>query len=92
MTHGTDTILWRLRWPSLTDSQIEVARRWLDAVDLEKRRLLNGYGGKRRGADEVLSLNENKTIGWKKDEQWEKYRRLGKELGLGDLDVVKANL
>jgi hypothetical protein len=78
VTHGTDRTLWTLRLPVLTEEEQNVARRWLDVVDEESRKLLSG--GWSRNKDDVLVLKEDRSIGWMKDGEWEKYDKIAKSI------------
>lgn len=74
VTHGTDRALWALRIPNLEPQQAEVARKWLDAIDAEVKQVEEHGNG--RDLQEVLALNEDRTIGWKPDERWNELMRL----------------
>ncbi|RXW23456.1 hypothetical protein EST38_g2421 [Candolleomyces aberdarensis] len=83
VTHGTDRALWALRLPVLTEDEQNVARRWLDVFEEESKKLLAGKGS--RDKDDVLVLKEDRSIGWTKDREWEKYEKLAKTLLRDDL-------
>lgn len=61
----------------LTEEEQNIARRSLDVVDKESRKLLGG--GWSRNKD-VLILNDDRSIGWMKDREWEKYDKLAKNI------------
>lgn len=69
VTHGTDSPLWHLCHPLLKDDQIKVAHAWLDAVAHETEEVLKG--DQRHEMNEVLSLREDRSIGWDKDDKWD---------------------
>lgn len=62
MTHATDRSLWALRLPWLTEEQQLVARKWLDVIDEECKKLVSTVDGGGRGDDEVFVLNTDKVI------------------------------
>ncbi|KLO10861.1 carboxylesterase [Schizopora paradoxa] len=77
VTHATDRVLWCYREPILTKEQLAVAREWLDIVDSESRAIANGL---KKNPDEALVLNEDKSISWRKDAQWDELLRVAKIL------------
>ncbi|THH16881.1 hypothetical protein EUX98_g9230 [Antrodiella citrinella] len=79
VTHATDRPLWALRLPILHPDQANVAHAWLDAVDAEVKTLeMKGVTG--RGAREMLTLKEDKTIAWTEDGRWDEVSKLLKVL------------
>jgi len=81
VTHGTDRVLWALRIPSLERDQVEVAKGWLNQVAEEVNKLIYGLGSTtRRDVREMLTLKEDRSIGWTKDEKWDTLIKLEKVL------------
>jgi hypothetical protein len=80
VTHGTDRVLWALRIPALEPNQVEVAKGWLNEVAEEVNRLIYGPGPTRRDVHEMLTLKEDRSIGWTKDEKWDTLMKLEKVL------------
>lgn len=56
--------------PNLEPDQIEVARNWLDVIAKEVRDL-EERGKPSGGARTVITLKEDKTIGWAEDGRWD---------------------
>ncbi|KAI0053722.1 carboxylesterase [Auriscalpium vulgare] len=79
VTHATDRPLWAFRVPTLDPSQVEIARAWLTAVHHETLKLEHDKKSE-RGVHEVLTLQKDKTIKWKRDDKWEDIMRLRKAL------------
>lgn len=79
VTHGTDRVLWAFRIPGLTDSQVDIARAWLDAIDQATQELDLSHPG-RRNLKEVLALQANKQIEWTVDEDWDEATKMRKLL------------
>ncbi|GBE88869.1 hypothetical protein SCP_1402770 [Sparassis crispa] len=75
VTHGTDRPLWTIRRPTLEPSQVDVARAWVDRIESEVKAVLDGKSSS-KDLHEVLALNGNKTISWKKDDKWDDLMRL----------------
>ncbi|EIW75118.1 carboxylesterase [Coniophora puteana RWD-64-598 SS2] len=79
VTHATDRPLWALRTPELSPEQEHVALAWLDAIDAAHAELEGGQGSgvlawlrtKTRGVKDILTLKEDKTIGWTVDKKWD---------------------
>ena len=80
VTHGTDRALWALRIPKLERDQVEVAKGWLNEVAEEVNKLIYGPGSTRRDVREMLTLKEDRSIGWTKDERWDTLMKLEKVL------------
>ena len=62
--------MWALRLPRLTEDEQGVARRWLDVVEEECKVI---FEGALKNKDDILVLKEDRSIGWKRDEEWEKF-------------------
>jgi hypothetical protein len=61
------------RLPTLEADQVHVAEAWLYAID----EAVAGYADGAQGLHHpVLSLRENKSIGWDEDRRWEELMRL----------------
>ena len=73
-------MLWALRIPRLEQDQVEVAKGWLKEVAEEVNRLIYGPGSTRRDVREMLTLKEDRSIGWTKDEKWDTLMKLEKVL------------
>ena len=73
-------MLWALRLPTLEQDQVEVAREWVDKVTEEMNKLMNGESA---GLDvrDMITLKEDRSIGWTKDERWDILMKLEKALG-----------
>ncbi|PCH34967.1 carboxylesterase [Wolfiporia cocos MD-104 SS10] len=74
VTHATDRAFWALRLPILEPDQADIARQWLDTIDVEIK--YAEANGNQRGLREVLALKEDKTIGWVEDDRWNAVMRL----------------
>ena len=74
-------MLWALRLPTLEQDQVEVAREWVDKVTEEMNKLMNGESA---GLDvrDMITLKEDRSIGWTKDERWDILMKLEKALGI----------
>ena len=74
-------MLWALRLPTLEQDQVEVARGWVDKVTEEMNKLMNGESA---GLDvrDMITLKEDRSIGWTKDERWDILMKLEKALGI----------
>ena len=79
VTHGTDRPLWALSLPALTPDQADVARAWLNAVDREVK-ALEARGSSDKTVRDMLTLKEDRTIGWTQDQSWDEVSRLLKVL------------
>jgi len=79
VTHATDRSIWTLRKNVLTPEQVSIAQKWLRAVHhaLEEVERMpdGGYA-----VDVLLTLKDNKTIGWTRDGKWETMAQLAKVL------------
>lgn len=75
VTHGGDGSIWAFRLPILDHSQVEVARAWLNTVSLNVMEL-ERQGPNGRTAQESLTLDEDRTIGWQEDRRWDELMRL----------------
>lgn len=73
-------MLWALRIPRLERDQVEIAKGWLKEVAEEVNRLIYGPGSTRRDVREMLTLKEDRSIGWTKDEKWDTLMKLEKVL------------
>ena len=91
MTHGCDRILWALRIPSLENSQVEVARSWLNKVAKEVEAM--GSGKTRFNLRRILTLKEDMTIEWMDDTKWDELTKLRDTLfGKQGLRPVRSSL
>lgn len=79
VTHGTDSCLWALRSPILSIPQKEVAVAWLDAIDTEFS-ILEREGKQTRALNQVLTLQEDHSIGWVEDKDWDRLMEIAKVL------------
>jgi len=68
VTHGTDRCLWALRRPNLNPKQWKVANHWVDVVQQELKKVLEG--GNIHTSSQVLTLREDQTISWTIDRLW----------------------
>ncbi|TFK50958.1 carboxylesterase [Heliocybe sulcata] len=86
VTHGTDRVLWALRLPSLNYDQAVTATAWLDRIDSEIKKLegKDGEALKKKDLKEVLTLKEDRAIGWAEDGRWEELMRIAGKLEGGD--------
>jgi len=75
VTHGTDSPLWHLCRPLLKDDQARIAHAWLDAVAHETEEVQR-RGGAGHVVTEVLTLREDRSISWEKDDKWDTMMRL----------------
>ncbi|KAG5635145.1 hypothetical protein H0H81_012296 [Sphagnurus paluster] len=75
VTHGTDRCLWALRLPNLDEVQANIAKKWLDTIDLE-RNILEEEGKPIRGVKDVLVLDQETQIKWKEDTKWDGFMSL----------------
>ncbi|EGN97031.1 hypothetical protein SERLA73DRAFT_93724 [Serpula lacrymans var. lacrymans S7.3] len=79
VTHATDRPFWALRVPTMTSSQTEVAKAWLDAVDQEIA-ILEKEGKPTRGLNEALTLKTDQTIAWAEDKRFDSLMEVAKIL------------
>ena len=72
--------MWALRLPILEQDQVEVVRGWVDKVAEEVNKLMKGES---TGLDvrDMITLKEDRSIGWTKDERWDILMKLEKALG-----------
>ena len=72
--------MWALRLPILEQDQVEVVRGWVDKVAEEVNKLMKGES---TGLDvrDMITLKEDRSIGWTKDERWDNLMKLEKALG-----------
>ncbi len=75
VTHGTDGVIWHLRVPSLEPAQVEVAKNWIQAIDMEVEKL-EAAGKPLKPVNQVLALCEDKSIKWIEDGTWKLKMRL----------------
>jgi hypothetical protein len=73
-------VLWALRIPELEPNQVEVAKGWLNEVAEEVNKLIYDPGSIRRDVRKMLTLKEDRSIGWTKDEKWDTLMKLEKVL------------
>ena len=78
VTHATDRVMWAIRSPDLTTSQLDIVRSWLDAIDQATQEL--EQQPKRRDLKEVLTLQVNKKIEWAVDVAWDDSTKIRKLL------------
>ena len=73
--------MWALRLPILEQDQVEVVRGWVDKVAEEVNKLMKGES---TGLDvrDMITLKEDRSIGWTKDERWDILMKLEKALGI----------
>jgi hypothetical protein len=69
-------VLWALRFPSLEQDQVDIAREWLNKVAEEVNRLINGGSSTRPDLREMLTLKEDRSIAWTKDKEWDTLMKL----------------
>ena len=62
----------------LTKVQLAVAREWLATIDKDSRAIANGQ--LKKEPNEALVLNEDRSISWKKNAQWDDLLRVAKIL------------
>ncbi|KAI0314464.1 carboxylesterase [Amylostereum chailletii] len=70
VTHATDRPLWTYRLPTLTESQAIIAKAWVRKIADEVKRAESGANDK--GTKDVLKLQEDQTIVWGEDTQWDR--------------------
>ncbi|KAI5119079.1 hypothetical protein M0805_005497 [Coniferiporia weirii] len=75
VTHGTDRLLWCFRMPALEEDEVDIARAWLDVVDAELRKAEEA-GAAVRDVRDVLTLREDRTVGWDEDRRFDEVMRL----------------
>ena len=81
VTHGTDRVLWALRFPSLEQDQVEIAKGWLNKVAEEVNKIrINGGSTRLADVRNMLTLKEDRSIAWTKDEKWDALIKLEKVL------------
>ena len=73
-------MLWALLSPWLEPNEVEVAKGWLNEVAEEVNKLISGPVSARRDLREMLTLKEDRSIGWTKDEKWDSLMKLEKVL------------
>jgi len=71
-------VLWALLIPILKQDQVDVAKGWLNRVSEEVNKLMNGEPSTRQDVRNMITLKEDRSIGWTKDEKWEKLMKLEK--------------
>jgi len=64
VTHGSDRTIWSFR-----ANEREIARSWLNAISAATEEAEKGIAGK--GVMKVLTLREDRTIGWEDDRKWD---------------------
>ncbi|KAF9563588.1 carboxylesterase [Agrocybe pediades] len=90
VTHGCDRIIWALRIPSLQPDQAEVARAWLDRIAEELKAVESGKS--RHRAQNMLTLKEDKTIGWTVDKKWGSLMELEKKVLDSKRKIIRSSL
>jgi len=79
VTHGTDRVLWALRFPSLEQDQVGIAKGWLKKVAEEVNKIMiNGGSTGLADVRNMLTLKEDRSIAWTKDEKWDALIKLEK--------------
>ena len=68
-------MLWAFRIPSLEQDQVEVAKEWLDRIAKEVNALMNG-DSPRPDVRDMITLKEDRSISWTKDEKWDSLMKL----------------
>ena len=58
-----------------TESQRKTARKWLEAIDSEIHRLISSSKAS-KDLKQVLTLKEDQSIAWEKDEKWDEMMRV----------------
>lgn len=81
-------MLWALRIPSLKPNQVDVAKEWINSIAEEANKLMNGESA-REDLRDMITLKEDRSIGWTKDEKWDTLIKLEKVLDSGS---VRSNL
>lgn len=71
-------MLWALLIPILKQDQVDVAKGWLNRISEEVNKLMNGEPSTRQDVRNMITLKEDRSIGWTKDEKWEKLMKLEK--------------
>jgi len=71
-------VLWALLIPILKQDQVDVAKGWLNRISEEVNKLMNGEPSTRQDVRNMITLKEDRSIGWTKDEKWEKLMKLEK--------------
>ena len=65
-------------------SEVDIARKWLDAIDqgvIEMEKYYEtGKSGLERNLKSILTLRQDKTIGLAKDEKWDTMMNLAKSI------------
>lgn len=84
VTHGTDRCIWALRIPTLEPDQVSIARQWLNQVFLEMAEIAGGMKAAPK-INKVLALQDDTTIGWVEDKQWDKLITLSEILPYYDV-------
>ncbi|KAH9479263.1 putative esterase [Psilocybe cubensis] len=74
VTHGCDRLLWALRIPSLEPVEVDVAKEWIENVSKEVEGM--NAGESCHNSRLMLTLKEDKSIGWTTDEKWEDLMKL----------------
>ncbi|KZT21067.1 alpha/beta-hydrolase [Neolentinus lepideus HHB14362 ss-1] len=82
VTHGTDRVLWALRIPSLQYDQAVTAAAWLDriAAEIEALEGENAEALARKDLKTVLTLKEDRAIGWTEDARWDELMKIASVL------------
>ncbi|KAF9528954.1 carboxylesterase [Crepidotus variabilis] len=81
VTHACDRHLWTLRLPSLEPGQDDVARAWVRRIAEETEADNSELEGAEVDVKRMLTLKENKTIGWTEDARWDEMLKLAKVIG-----------
>lgn len=76
VTHGGDRVLWALRLPSLKQDQVDIAKGWLNRVADGVNESMNGEPT--RDVRDMITMREDRSICWTKDEKWDTLMKLEK--------------
>ncbi|KAL5521522.1 hypothetical protein ACEPAF_2270 [Sanghuangporus sanghuang] len=75
VTHATDRVLWFYYEPWLLGDQKPIALSWLSTVDKELSEF-EAAGKTSKGVKQILTLREDKTIGWDEDRRYDELMKL----------------
>ncbi|KAF9485573.1 carboxylesterase [Pholiota conissans] len=76
VTHGCDRVLWALRLPNLDSDQAKVAKAWIDKISEQIKAMNESGKAPTYNKDNILTLNDNKSIGWRSDNKWDHIMKL----------------
>ncbi|KAL5476704.1 hypothetical protein ACEPAI_2890 [Sanghuangporus weigelae] len=75
VTHATDRVLWFYYEPWLLEDQRPIALSWLSTVDKELSEF-EAAGKTLKSVKQILTLREDKTIGWDEDRRYDELMKL----------------